>query len=159
MSTKPTPGQLLYRYRHWAGQEPAMEVVRFEKQDLAGPGCTMETWLVRSVDDGLRPKPAIGSAAWSFRCTIGSYYQTEREAYEVYLSELRSGLAGLQVQQQEVNNDICQAMAEIVAIKGILAGELETDIRPSTSPVGASDEHKHQRPAHSERSCGGRQSA
>lgn len=89
-------------YKCWGGE---LETVLFREQSIA-EGAFAETWLV------FDPK-----RTQRIRCSIGSYFTTELEAWQNELASYRSGLKAQREAQKKARQQIVETKAKIVELR------------------------------------------
>jgi hypothetical protein len=93
-------------YHLWHGE---IETATFLEESIV-ESASIPTWLCRGKD-GRR-----------FRCAVGMYSITEREAWARHLDECRAELSGIIRHRDECDKQIAEAVARIAEIEDKLKG-------------------------------------
>ena len=93
----PTKGQKIFRISYCIiDKKPTIvETVVFLEESLVGKDCTSKTWLV---------KDKVIMEPW--RCSIGMYEESEKEAWEKFEKELENGIQCTQETIQKAQLDL-----------------------------------------------------
>lgn len=101
----PNRGDKLYKC--WNGQ---LEVVTFVEESIA-EGAFTPTWVVREKG---QVSPIMGRR---IRCSIGSYFTTEKEAWKAELDNYKQGLKNQIKHRNELNANIKETRKTLAELR------------------------------------------